>query len=185
MQDIYEFDEDGDVTRYDAEAESFRITSDDTATWAMRKALAAQQRIDANRRVAEKERHRIESWLESSNAKPERDLAYFTGLLTEYASDQRAEGRKTIDTPYGVVKSRQGQPSISIQDPAEFIAWAQDGHEELLTVKVTPSLSAVKALAEIEATDSLGLVAITPDGEVIPGIEITPASVTYKVEVSK
>jgi hypothetical protein len=185
MTDIHDYDEDGDATRYLAESESFRIEDDEQAAWAMRKALAAHERRDANRRVAERERHRIDSWLAAVNATPDRDIDYFEGLLTRYASEERAQGRKTIDTPYGAVKSRQGQPSIAVIDPAEFIAWAQAAHPDLLTVKVSPSLSAVKAIAEIESTDTLGLVAITPDGEVIPGVDVTPAAVTYRVEVSK
>lgn len=166
--------------------ESFRIEDDGQAAWAMRKLLAARLRIESNTKVADAEYHRISTWLEQANEKHSRDISYFESILTDYASRQRAaENRKSIDTPYGVVKSRQGQPRISVIDAEEFITWARQGHEDLLTVKVSPSLAAIKALAEIEVTDTLGVVAITPDGEIIPGLDIQPAAVNYTVEVVK
>lgn len=186
MDEIHDFDEDGDPTRYAAEDEAFTIQDDAQAAWAMRKALAAQIRIDANNRIAEAERGRIDTWQASVNARSNRDLAYFQGLLIRYASEQRVvEGRKTIDTPYGVVKSRQGTATISVSDPDEFIAWARQGHENLLNVKVTPALRELKAFAEIESTPTLGVIAISKDGEVIPGVQVDPGSITYTVEVSK
>lgn len=180
--DIHDFDE----HEYDDPADSFRIENDEQAAWAMRKLLAARIRHDDNERIADAERQRIDHWIEYVNAKHDRDIAYFEGILVEYASRQRAaEDRKSIDTPYGVVKSRAGQPKINVLDADEFIQWAKQGHEDLLTVKVSPSLAAIKALAEIEVTDTLGVVAITPDGEIIPGLDIQPAAVNYTVEVSK
>lgn len=171
---------------YDDPKDSFRIEDDQQAAWAMRKLLAARIRRDSNMQVADAERQRIEQWLEYVNAKHDRDIAYFEGILVEYASRMRvSDDRKSIDTPYGVVKSRQGQPRINVLDADEFINWARQGHEDLLTVKVSPSLAAIKALAEIEVTETLGPVAITPDGEVIPGLDIQPATVNYTVEVSK
>lgn len=180
--DIHDFDE---YEQPDDYRERFTIEDDAQAAWAMRKCLAARVRRDDNIKVAQAERHRIDSWLAAVNQRAESDISYFEGILTEYASRERALGRKTIDTPYGVVKSRQGQPKIAIADADEFIAWAREGHEELLVVKVSPSISAIKALAEIEVTESLGVVAITPDGEVIPGLDVQPAAVGYVVEVSK
>lgn len=182
MDDIHDFD----VDDFDAEQhESFRIQDDAQAAWAMRKLLGARIRKDNNVNVAERERLRIDSWIEQVNVKHDRDIAYFEAILSQYASVQRNEGRKTVETPYGVVKSRVGQPKIAVEDAEAFIAWAQQGHEDLLLVKVGPSLSAIKAIAEIENTDTLGMVAITPDGEIIPGVSVAPAVVSYTVEVSK
>lgn len=183
---IHDFDDGIDVRPDSADGgERFTIQNDAQAAWAMRKLLSYQSKRDENARIAEAERQRIDAWLERQNAKDQSDVNYFTGMLVQYAERQRREeGRKSIETPYGTVKTRQGQPKWLI-DEAEFIPWARENHPEFVRVKEEADLSAMKKALEIAETDSLGTVAIDDDGQVIPGVSVTPPTISITVEVEK
>lgn len=184
---IHEYDIDSDPTRYEAEdRERFQITDDSQAAWAMRKLLALRTKMQANEKIADYERTRIDAWLEHENGKYTNDVAYFEAILTQYARQQReADNRKTIETPYGMVKSRATQNKFRILDEQAFLDWAEANMPEAINVKRTPALSVLKENVTVEKTDSLGLVAMLEHGEIIPGVTVDPADVNYTVEVSK
>lgn len=182
-----------DVLDFDTEAampseerDRFQIEDDAQAAWAMRKLLSLRAKITENEKIAEAERVRIDSWLHYANAKYDGDVSYFESLLTQYAIKQReAEGRKTIDTPYGAVKSRATQPKVKVLDDDEFLKWATDSLPQAVQIKATPIVSVLKEHVTIEHTDTLGWVAMTESGEIVPGVSAEPAGVNYSVEVSK
>lgn len=167
-----------DTDLKDEDRERFKITDDSQATWAMRKAAAARARLHDIELIAESEIARIQHWAEHESRVPMRDLSYFEGILIDYAIRQRAEGRKTVSTPYGAVKSRSGQARYVFVDKEGFVEWAKQHRPEWVAVKEEPSLSSLR--------DSNVAAAADPDtGEVIPGLEVEPPSVKYTVEVSK
>lgn len=184
---IHEYDIDSDPTRYEAEdRERFQITDDSQAAWAMRKLLALRTKMQANEKIADHERTRIDAWLDHENGKYTNDVAYFEAILTQYARQQReADNRKTIETPYGVVKSRATQNKFRVLDEQAFLDWAEANMPEAINVKRTPALSVLKESVTVEKTDSLGLVAMLEHGEIIPGVTVDPADVNYTVEVTK
>lgn len=185
-ESIHDFDSEGDVTRYEAEErDRFIIENDEQAAWAMRKLLSYSMKADENAAIADAEHQRIDAWLTRQNAKFESDILYFRGLLIHYAERQRLlEQRKSVETPYGAVKSRQGQPKWVI-DEAEFLPWAKDNHPEFVRVKEEADLAAMKKSLEVADTDSFGPVAIDDAGQIIPGVSIAAATVNYTIEVSK
>lgn len=165
-------------TTTEPDRERFKIADDGQATWAMRKAAMAKARLHDIELIAESEIARIQGWAEHESREPLRDLAYFEGILIEYAMKQRAEGRKTVTTPYGAIKSRAGQPKYVFVDKAGFLEWARQSHPDWIAIKEEPSLTAIK--------DSNVLEAVDPEtGEMIPGLEVQPATVNFTVEVSK
>lgn len=165
-------------TTDEPDRERFKIEDDWEATWAMRKAAAARARLHDIELVSESEIARIQEWAERESREPLRDLAYFEGILIEYAMKQRAEGRKTVSTPYGSVKSRAGQAKYVFVDKEGFIEWAKQNHPDWIAVKEEPALSALRDSKIVNAAD--------PDtGEVIPGLEVQPPTVNFTVEVSK
>ena len=186
--DIYEYDQDGDVMRYNTEEgtrENFHITDDAQAAWAMRKLLAYKKKMVENENAANAEYQRINEWLNRVNSRYARDIEYFEAILTQYARVQRqSEGRKSIDTPYGMVKSRATQSKFKVEDPEEFIQWASINAPQLVYIKASPNLTALKEFASAEETQTLGAVAMTEDGEIIPGVTVEPANVNYTVEVA-
>lgn len=86
---------------------------------------------------------------------------------------------KTIGFPNGKLKARAGQPSWEIDD-GEFIDWARaNGAADLLRVTYAPDRVTMK--------HRLGVVdghAVTPDGEVIPGIEVNDGETSFTVDTS-
>lgn len=165
-------------TTEEPDRERFKIEDDSQATWAMRKAATARARLHDIELISESEIARIQGWAEHESRDPLRDLAYFEAILIEYAMKQRAEGRKTVSTPYGSVKSRAGQPKYVFVDKAGFLDWARQSHPDWIAIKEEPSLTAIK--------DSNVLEAVDPEtGEMIPGLEVQPATVNFTVEVSK
>ena len=168
-----------DTTEVSLDRERFKIEDDSQATWAMRKAAAARTRLDEIKAIADAEIERIQAWAEHESREPMRDIDYFEGILTEYAMAQRAEGRKTISTPYGSVKSRMGSTKYIVDDPDAFFEWARQNRPDFIRVKEEADLPTMKQFLPSDA-------AVDPDsGEVIPGLLVEPGSPSYKVEVSK
>lgn len=162
--------------------ERFRIDTDSQAVWAMRKLAAAKARLHDIALIAESEIARIQHWAEQQSREPLRDTAYFEGILVEYGMKQRLEGRKTVSTPYGAIKSRTGQPKWRVADPEEFLSWARrNNRADLIRVKEEPDMARLKeTLVPGDGT------ALDPEsGEIIPGLNVDPASVSFSVEVEK
>lgn len=167
------------------EREQFKIKDDGEAIWAMRKAKHYRDQIAVNCALAEAERVRINEWEERVNTRLGAEFDYFSAILIRYGREQRdGQGRKSIDTPFGVVKSRQGQPKWEV-DSDEFITWARENSPDLVRVKEEPALAEMKKRFEIADTATLGVVAVSEDGQIVPGVHITPVGVSYSVEVAK
>lgn len=178
---IHEFDETPEPER-----ERFEITDDAQAAWAMRKLLSLRKKMAENESIADAERTRIDAWLHHTNSKFEPDTAYFEAILTRYAQQQRAsDDRKSIETPYGVVKSRATQDKFKVTDEDKFFKWAEENLPDAIAVKRSPSLTALKKAVTVESTDTLGLVAMSEHGEIIPGVAVEPGGVNYTVEVAE
>jgi hypothetical protein len=166
--------------------ESFRITNDGLASWAMRKLMDLRAKQAENTAIAEAERQRIADWEARVNGKFTDDIAFFESHLIQYAIHERQDAnRKTIETPYGAVKSRATQDKVRVVDEPAFIEWAQDNLPAAVVTKVTASLSALKESITPEHTDTLGWIAMTANGEIVPGVVVEPSSVNYSVEVAK
>ena len=184
---IQDFDLDADhVTTEDREQNNFQVTDDAQAAWAMRKLLSLKKKMIENENIAQREHARMDEWLIRVNGRFESDVSYFEAILTQYARNQRQnEGRKTIDTPYGVVKSRATQSKFKVDNVDEFLQWAAIFAPHLINVKTSPNLTALKDFASQEETHTLGSVAMTIDGEIIPGVTVEPADINFTVEVAK
>jgi hypothetical protein len=165
---------------------NFQITDDGQAAWAMRKLLSLKNKMLENEEIAKAEQDRINSWLIRVNGRFDADVSYFEAILTQYARNQRNnEGRKTIDTPYGVVKSRATQSKFKVENVDEFLQWASINAPQLVNIKASPNLTALKDYASAEETQTLGAVAMTSDGEIIPGVTVDPANINFTVEVAR
>jgi phage host-nuclease inhibitor protein Gam len=160
----------------------FVVTDDKTAAWAMRKLRSIRRKIAEVDRIAAAEIARINEWREQASAQYRPDESYFVGLLTQYAAKQRAEeDRKSVVTPFGVVKSRLNQPKWTV-DTEAFLAWARANHPEMIRTKEEVNLTETKSVLALD--DSLQ--PFDPDtGEVAAGITVQPAEITFTVEVTE
>jgi phage host-nuclease inhibitor protein Gam len=160
--------------------ESFRIIDDAGAVWAMRKLAVQQEQIQTNYDIADAETARIDQWLKKVNAKPQQSADYFTAILIEYARSQRAEsGRKSIQLPHGVVKSRVTNSKIKVEDVELFIKWAETNSlEDLVRIKKEPAVSDFKTVFEISGDKAVHVAT----GEIVEGVIIAPESINFSVE---
>ena len=181
---LSEYDADDEPTREVAEdQESFRIQDDQQAAWAMRKRAHYRSKMAENSDIAELEINRITEWLNRVNESIDKNAQYFEALLIDYARRQRqTEDRKTIDTPYGRVRSRALQVKYQVTDAEGFVTWAQQHRPELLSVKISPDMKALKDAVTPEDTPTMGRVAVTEGGEVIPGVTFEPGNVSFTFE---
>lgn len=162
--------------------ERFTITDDRAAAWAMRKLRGIRAKQAENSQVYVDEIARLDRWLSEVNAPLDRSASYFESILSDYAArcrDDEQDGRKTISLPTGKISTRTLQPKWSV-DPETFMQWARTAHPDLIRVKEEPDLSRIKDALDVHPASS-GLIALSQDGEVVPGITIEPSQVSITV----
>lgn len=151
--------------------ETFVIKNDEDASFATRKLRDLVSRQMANQAVADKEIKRLESWLQAVNSALDFRVNYYRGLLIDYMRREREKGRKSINLPYGTVKSQKNPDKVELDD--EFTEWAVVNAKHLLKFADAPPpkpvLKAVK-----EAIES---------GEQIEHAKIVEGGVSFSVEV--
>lgn len=162
--------------------ERFTITDDGAAAWAMRKLRAVRAKQAENARLATDEHARIDLWLTEVNAPLDRDATYFEAILGDYALRCREnpdDGRKSLNLPTGKVSTRVTQPKWSV-DADAFLGWARTSHPDLIRVKEEADLAKMKETLDVHESTS-GLIATTPEGELVPGVTILPGGLTTSV----
>lgn len=154
-------------------SDEYRIDTPEKAAYAMRKYRRIAQRIEENKRLAQAEHDRIEAWFERVNATLDGEREFFEGHLSAYAMTQRAEGRKSLDLPDGVIKTRTKAQRL-VLDKSAFTQWAlETDRADLLRTTYSPDMDAINERVVVDG----GTVILTETGEVMPHAEITPESV--------
>lgn len=157
--------------------DEFKIDTPARAAWAMRKYRRLAQRAQENERLAQAERQRIDQWLERVNASLSSEAEFFARHLEAYAMSQRAEGRKSIDLPDGVIKTRSQAATVTV-DKSTFIQWALEAkRDDLLRVSYAPDVDAIKSTTIVDG----GSVVDVASGEVLPGVQPTPERVSVSI----
>lgn len=148
------------------------LGGDQDATWALRKLAAIVKQKKANDSIAEAEAGRIARWLDEVNAPLRKQAAYLTTILEGYARHEReTTGRKTIILPYGKIASRPAADKWDV-DEDSFIAWAEgSGIADLVKVTKKPALTVIKGAFNVAEDGTV----LTPEGEPVPGVTVTPA----------
>jgi phage host-nuclease inhibitor protein Gam len=163
--------------------EHYRILGDREALWAMRKLNAIRLKQFNNTDLANEEVQRIRQWEEEVNGPLDNDATYFENLLIDYAFRCRVDendGRKSIKTAAGTVKTRLGSPSVRVEDKDAFIEWAQSNAPDLVRTKVEVDIAAVKEAAVVEDTT-----VISADGEIIPGLSVHTPELSATIDLGK
>jgi len=163
---------------------TFVITNDDEALWAMRRLAQAQRHIDKVTAQAQVEIDRINAWVEANTTDNQNTVNYFDRILGDYLMSVReneADGRKSLSFPDGTVSSRTTQPKVAVEDLEAFLAWAEsNGHTEWVRVKREADVSAIKKVADyngVEVIDPL-------TGSVISGLSHTEGGISVTVKVA-
>lgn len=167
------------VTSDEQTRERFSIQDDGAAAWAMRKLRAIRAKQAEYERIAKDERDRIDLWLAGVNAPLDRDATYFEQILGDYALRVREnpdDGRKSLALPAGKIATRTSQAKWQV-DAEQFLTWARDAHPDLIRVKEEADLTKIKETLNVTADG----VAVSPEGEPVPGITVLPGGITASV----
>ena len=90
---------------------------------------------------------------------------------------QRAQGRKSIDLPDGVVKTRSQSATVAV-DKSTFVQWALEAkRDDLLRVSYAPDVDAIKSTTVVDG----GHVVDVASGEVLPGVQPVPERVSVSI----
>ena|SRR5690606_702614 len=162
--------------------ESWRITDDSAADWALRRIAWHQAQIARRREFVQREIERLQAYLQAETERHERSIRFFEAHLRDYFERLRAEGalgnRKTYRLPHGSLQMRASGPKFE-RDDKQLIEWARQ--HGLVRVSEVPDWSSIKE--RLTVTDSL-IVVDRETGEVVPGVVVVePPSEKFSVKV--
>lgn len=168
-QEPFEPDLDG-ARQQPADKHAYRVDGKNSAAWAMEKLRKYTAQIGDNNEVMVDRVKAITEWRDTENAKLQRHVDYFTGLLrtwhmSQFQADPKAN--KSISLPDGVLKHRIGAEIVEITDTDEFFAYAETD-KELIRVETEPDKKAIKERCK--------------EGEVIPGVTFRRQDDVFAVE---
>ncbi|WP_459499998.1 host-nuclease inhibitor Gam family protein [Bacillus sp. C1] len=166
----------------DAE-QQFEITDINGLNWAFRKLTALKAEEKKVTQLANVERDRIDNW-EQSELKPiHNSISFFEGHIQRYHMEQLAADpkQKTISTPYGKSKTRKSKETPEQRDKEQLLQYAIENHlDDCLKTEV--KWGDLKKKFKIEEISGEKVV-VDEDGQLVPGVTVKPASITYSVEV--
>lgn len=162
--------------------ERFKIDGLDSLNWALRKMAALDAKHLDARELANKEKARIQEWLDKETRSIDESRQFFTMLIEEYARTQRAKDPKwKASTPYGKVSFRKQQPKWEYDEKMALETIESAGLEQFVRVKKELDKVALKGSAQVLED---GRVVDPESGAIIEGILVVPQPEALKVEVS-
>jgi Bacteriophage Mu Gam like protein len=166
-----------------SEKESFRITNIESLNWVFRKLAALSAKEKDVKQLADAERERINDWENRELVALHSDKNYFESLVSAYHAKQLEENpkAKTLSTPFGKSKSRATKEQPKAVDKDKLLQHVKEtGMTEFIKEEV--KWGDFKKILHIHEVDGKP-VAIDESGTIVEGVEIEPASLTFKVEV--
>lgn len=162
------------------ENQGFTVTDLGSASWCFRKLHALNEQLKEYEALRLAEITRINDWFDSEKGKLENQKMFFTGLLNEYALEQRKANPKfKASTPYGKISFRKQQPKWNYED--ETVLKALKRSNMLNCIKTTEEVKK----AELKKVCSVvnGKAVIADTGEIIEGITVEEQPEAIKIEV--
>lgn len=155
--------------------ERFKITDMSGLSWAFKKLSELQKQKEEKQQLAKIEHERVDEWLSKETKTIDDSISYFQGLIQEY--HMKNPTKKTLSTPYGKSKARQTAATIEKKDDNALLKYVYDNHLDNY-LKHSVRWNELKKSLSI-----VGDQVINEDGEIVPGVAIKPAHVSYSVEV--
>lgn len=153
---------------------------DEEAARALRALGFLERQAAANTALAAAQRTKITEWETSVNTTLQTRMLWLRSILEGYALHERTvdDKRKTISTPFGVLKTTPKQPIWEIDDEI-FIQWAETEAPELVKIVKTPEKAKLKA-----AYTRVGDTAKDPiTGNEVAGVTITDPDTKFSVTI--
>lgn len=158
------------------EHDGFHVTDDKAAEWCMQKIKEAE----ADRAMWKKH---YEAQMEKVNQAADSTVSYFTAKLQEYFATVPHKATKTQESyslPGGKLIQKHQQPSFETDDD-KLVPWLkQNFMGQLVKVKECADWAGLKKVVTVTPD---GMHVATDDGEIVPGVTVTPRLDVFKVEM--
>lgn len=178
MTNLHEYLDEQENTNDD----SFKVTDDSSANWALRKIKQYQEQIKSNDDLAQSEIDKINAWKDQENEKAQQSIDYFHSLLAEYAMSKRENDPKfkSMNLPNGKIGFRK-RPVKWDFDKSIVDSLKKAGLTDFIRIKEEPDKVSIKKSLEV-----VNGKAINPNtGEVVEGITIEEQSENFYVGLSE
>lgn len=154
--------------------------ADPDAAKALRELGQLQRHIEANTATAKAERQKITDWETAVNQPLQDRATWLYSILAKYAVDERTldEKRKTINTPFGILKTLPAQKVWEIDEPA-FIKWAEENNPSLVKVVKTPEKAKLKQFYQAAGDHVIDPI----KGDVVDGVSLKDPERPYTVTI--
>ena len=167
--------------------EQFTVDNDMKAEWCLTK--IRNVRKEKEREIAELQRQMqfYKDQIDLITQKADEDEAFFKSMLLPYFTDRLAAGftketktQITYKTPSGALKIKHQNPDFNYKDHQdETIAWLKKNNlAKFVKVKEETDWAELKKTVKVDGEN-----VVSADGEVIPGIKVTPKDDVFEVEV--
>lgn len=175
--------EDVPEEQFEAVKEKFSITNLDSLNWTFRKVKDLKDKEKEIKQLAQKEKDRIEYWERQELSSINQSLDFFQALVSEYHAAVLSENpkAKTLSTPYGKTKARKSkeQPE-KVNENSILEHVIESGMDDYLKTSLKwgdmkKDLKIVEIAGEKVVIDSLG--------QIVPGVEVKPESISFTLEV--
>lgn len=159
----------------------WRINDLDGATWASRKAAAAERRLEQIKAWRKAEEARIAQVFDRMSAEPQNTLDFMTAALADYLQREITAGnlgdKKSLALMGGTIKLTAARKVPTVKDEEAFIAWARTTRPDLIRTTEAVDKNALNQAATL-AEDGI----VTIDGEIIEALEWTaePDKASFK-----
>lgn len=154
----------------------FRVTDDGTAEWCMQKIREAE----ADRA---KWKAHYEAQMEKVNEAADSAVSYFTDKLEEYFATvphKAAKASESYALPSGKLIRKKQQPEYK-RDDAELVPWLEKNFMgQLVKIEKSADWAGLKKVVNVTQD---GLHVATDEGEIVPGVTVTPRPDVFKVEM--
>jgi hypothetical protein len=160
------------------EHDGFHVTDDKAAEWCMKKI----QEAETDRAMW---KAHYEAQMQKVNESADSAVAYFTARLEEYFASVPHKASKTQESyflPGGKLVKKKQQPEYKTDDN-ELVPWLENNFmRQLVKIEKKADWAGLKKVVNITPD---GLHVATDDGEIVPGVIVTPRPDVFKVEMGE
>lgn len=150
-------------------SDHFTVTNPQSADWVVQRIIEVRQEqadVDA---AYSRTLDQWKAWRNGERERLARQEEWWTGLLQaywfRYAQDHPKA--KSLKLPHGRLQQRKQPRRITVEQPAQFTAWAVEHYPTLIRTKYEPDMMALKKLIEENWT--------------VPGVDVTDVPDRFSV----
>lgn len=168
------------------EQDGFRIDTKEKADWALRKIARYNSNIEEAKALAQQRIDQINAWLSKEVEENSRQVSFFEAMLQPFAESQikPTDKKKILALPSGTLGFRAQQTKITPNDGDVLVNWAEVSAADFVEKKPVVKWGELKKTLQIKKVDDQ-LVALTADGEIVPGLTIEEQPDKFYVKAVK